>query len=130
MQRLFSPKLYALAMIIKDHGKRLKAFREAAGLSQYELARLVGERQSNIHYWGSSGNLPRSNVLLPMAKTLGVTVEELLGAPKPRRAGPPGGKLGQVFAEVSELPRRQQQKVIEMAEGFLMRHAHGAKNAS
>jgi len=110
-------------MEIKDHGQRLKAFREAAGLSQRELARLIGERQSNVQYWESSGKLPRSDVLLPIATALGVSVEELLGAPKPKRPGPPGGRLGRVFTEVAELPRRQQQKVIEMAEGFVALHA-------
>ena len=65
-----------------------------------------------------------------MAKALGVTVEELLGQPKPRRTGNPGGKLGQVFEAVSKLPRRQQQKVIEMAEGFLALHRNsGGKTA-
>jgi hypothetical protein len=38
----------------------------------------------------------------------------------------PGGKLGQVFESVSRLPRRQQQKVIEMAEGFLSLHQASA----
>ena len=121
MQAIFSTASYAEDMQ-KKHGQRLKALREAAGLSQRELARQIGERQSNIQYWETSGNLPRSDVLIPMAKALGVGVEELLGQPKPRRTGAPPGRLGKVFEAVSELPRRQQQKVIEMAEGFVTLH--------
>ena len=101
---------------------RLRHLRDKAGISQRELARQIGERQSNIQFWETTGKLPRSDVLTPLAKTLGVTVEELLGQPKPKRAQPAGGKLGQVFDRVSKLPRRQQQKVIEMAEGFLSLH--------
>jgi len=120
MQEVFTNILHDVDMA--KAASRLKALREAAGISQRELARQIGERQSNIQFWENAGRVPRSDVLAPMAKALGVTVEELLGEPKPKRVAKPGGKLGQVFESVSRLPRRQQQKVIEMAEGFLSLH--------
>jgi transcriptional regulator with XRE-family HTH domain len=123
MQGDFSKFLYAADMA--KVASRLKAHREAAGISQRELARQIGERQSNIQFWETTGKIPRSDVLAPLAKALGVTVEELIGQPKPKRAQPAGGKLGLVFEAVARLPRRQQQKVIEMAEGFLSLHANG-----
>jgi len=49
-----------------------------------------------------------------MSSLLGVTIEELLGQPKPRKLATPGGKLGQVFRKVSELPRRKQQRIVEV----------------
>ena len=100
----------------------LRRLRETAGLSVRELAKQIGESHTNVSYWERSGQIPRSDVLAPMAKVLGVTVHDLLGEPKPGRAVTPGGKLGQVFGQVAKLPRRQQQKVIEMAEGFLSLH--------
>ncbi len=120
MQAVFSSLLYDADMT--KVASRLKALREATGISQRELARQIGERQSNIQYWETTGKIPRSDILSPLAKVLGVSVEELLGQPKPKRALPAGGRLGQVFEKVSRLPRRQQQKVIEMAEGFLALH--------
>jgi transcriptional regulator with XRE-family HTH domain len=104
---------------------RLKALREAAGLSQRELARQIAQDQSNVRYWEQSGNLPRSDVLLPMSNALGVTVEELLGQPKPRRVVSPGGRLNQVFQRVAKLPRRQQQKIAEVVEALVAQHANG-----
>ena len=71
------------------HGERLKALRNAANLSQRELATLIGETHTNVAYWETSGNLPRSDVLLAMAEALGVSVEELLGALDSRKAGAP-----------------------------------------
>lgn len=109
-------------MAAKKNGLNLRVLREAAGISQRELARQIGEQQSNVRYWETSGNLPRSNVLIPMAKALGVTVEELLGEPKARRAPAPGGKVRQVFEAVTKLPRRQQQKIIDMAEAFITQY--------
>lgn len=103
---------------------RLKKLREAAGLSQRELARRVGQDQSNIRYWENASKPPRSDVLVPLAQELGVTVEELLGE-QPKRKTKPGGKLGQVFEEVSTLPRRQQQKIVEVVEALVAQHGNG-----
>jgi len=119
MQAFSRTLSYDAIMQIDHHGERLKAFREAAGLSQRALAREIGEQYSNVRYWETSGNLPRSNVLIPMAKVLGVTLEELLGEPKPKRSIAPGGRLGKLFVEVSKLPRRQQNKVVEFVEAFV-----------
>lgn len=123
MQAIFRTSGYGLFMTIEsDHGKRLKAFRQAVGLSQRELAQRVGVIHSNINYWENSGKLPKSELLIPISKALGVTVDELLGEPKPSRARVPGGKLGEVFNEASRLPRRQQQKIAEVVEGMLLLH--------
>ncbi len=95
-----------------------------------ELARQIGEEHSNVRYWETSGNLPRSNVLVPMAKALGVTVEELLGQDKPRRVVTPGGKARQLFEAVSRLPRRQQQKIVDVVEALVERQSNGHKQAA
>ena len=134
MQHLSFGQVYALVMpthhAAKIRSSRLKALREAAGLSQRELAKQIGVIYSNVGYWESSGNLPRSDVLIPIAKALGVTVEELLGEPKLRRAMAPGGKLRQVFEAASHLPRRQQQKVVEFVGAFVERQSNGHKQAA
>ena len=90
MQELFLLRSYVPSMAAKS---RLRELREAAGLSVREVARQIGESHTNVLYWETSGNPPRSDVLVPMAKALGVTVEELLGEAVPRRALTPGGKL-------------------------------------
>ena len=127
MQALFATAAYALE--IAKTASRLRALREAAGLSVRELARQIDEQHTNVLYWETSGNLPRSNVLMPMAKALGVTLEELLGQPKPKRAPPAGGRLGQIFERAAQLPRRQQQKIAEVVEALVDRHANTANGA-
>jgi transcriptional regulator with XRE-family HTH domain len=117
MQVLFDFPPYARLMA--SAASRLKALREAAGLTMRELARQIGEDHSNIRYWETTGKIPRSDVLAPMAKALGVTVEELLGQPKPSRISGPGGRARQLFEAVSRLPRRQQDKVLDILEPFV-----------
>jgi transcriptional regulator with XRE-family HTH domain len=122
MQELFLPLAYAPGMA---NDSRLRQLREAAGLSLRDLARQIGEEHSNIRYWEQSGNLPRSNVLVPMAKALGVTVEELLGESRPKRVVSPGGRSRQLFEAVSKMPRRQQEKILDILEPFVRQHANG-----
>ena len=120
MQALFRNNCYDADMV--QLTSRLRELRERSGISQRELARIIGQDSSNVSYWERTGKVPRSEALIPIAKALGATVEELLGESKKKKKSPNGGRLGQVFERVSELPRRQQDKVIEMAEGFLSLH--------
>lgn len=102
-------------------GARLVALRQAAGLSQAELAELVEEPQANIAYWERSEKPPRSDALPKLVRVLGVSIEELLGdadVPVAHRAGPVG-QVQKIFEEVRRLPRRQQQKVIDVVAALL-----------
>jgi len=106
-----------------DQVSRLRALREARGISVRELARQIGEDSSNVSFWERTGALPRSNVLLPIARSLGVTVEELLGEEKPSRVLSPGGRVRQLFEAVSKMPRSKQQMILKMLEPFVREHA-------
>jgi len=106
-------------MSAPNQTSHLRQLRENAGISLRELARHLGEDHSNVGYWERTGTLPRSNVLVPMAAALGVSVEELLGEAKPGRAANPGGKVRSVFARVQKLPRRRQDKIVEVVEALL-----------
>jgi transcriptional regulator with XRE-family HTH domain len=99
---------------------RLVALRKAAGLSQAELARLIGEPQANIAFWERTEKPPRSDVLPKLADVLGVRIEELLDvqAPAGRRA-PAASQARRLFDEVQKLPRRQQQKVLDVVSAIV-----------
>jgi len=105
-----------------DSDTHLTQLREHAGLTVRELARQVGTSHTNILYWERSGKVGKTEFLLPMAKALGVTVEEVLGEPRPRKTITAGGKMGQLFEEASKLPRSQQEKVIAVLEPFVTVH--------
>lgn len=124
MQAVFLGPFYAADMA--QAASRLRQLREAAGISQRELARQIGQDQSNVRFWETTGKIPRSDVLIPIAQALGVTVEELLGRPKPRRAKPAGGRLGEVFEKAAKLPRRQQAKIVEVVEAMVDRQLNTA----
>lgn len=101
-------------------GARLADLRRAAGLTQVELAKLLGETQQNITFWEHSDKPPRSEILPKLAKVLGVSVEQLLGiSPLADRRPGPVGKTQKAFEEVARLPRSQQDKIVEIVEALV-----------
>ena len=109
-----------------QRGQRLRALREAAGLSQRELARQLNVHYSNISFWESGAVPPRSEVLSTMANILGVRVEQLLGEEVKRKlVAAPSGRARLAFDKVSKLPKRQQQKIIEVVEAFVAQQSNG-----
>lgn len=109
-----------------NYGEKLAQLRKSAGLSQYELADLVGVRQSNINFWEHSDKPPRSEVIPRLAEVLEVSVAELLDATPAEtiinnRVGPVG-KVRKVFEKVGKLPRNQQEKIVEVVEVFLSQY--------
>jgi transcriptional regulator with XRE-family HTH domain len=104
----------ALSKPRPSQGARLAALRRDAGLTQTELARLVGEPQQNIALWEQSNKPPRSDAIPKLAKALGVSVEDLFtDKVRPARRAGPVGKVRKLFDEVAKLPRRQQEKIVE-----------------
>lgn len=59
-------------------GDRLAAARDAAGLSQTDLARRAGVRLSSIRSWEDDQSEPRANTLQRVAGILGVSIMWLL----------------------------------------------------
>lgn len=56
----------------------IKALREAAGLTREELAEALSVTKVAVYYWETGMNKPRAAKLIPMAKLLNCSVEELL----------------------------------------------------
>jgi hypothetical protein len=52
-------------------------------------------------------------------------VEEILGHPTAKRRVSPAGKLGVVLETVSQLPRRQQEKILDVVSVLVAQHASG-----
>jgi transcriptional regulator with XRE-family HTH domain len=100
-------------------GQRLLAAREAAGLSQTDLAAKLGVSQSNVSFWESWDKPPRGEVLPKIAAAVGASVDELLGLKAPRRKEGPSGKVRQAFEAVSKLPRRQQEHIVKVVNALV-----------
>ena len=99
-------------------GQRIAQFRKARGLTQQQLAEILGIAQQTVaHYEG--GRLRIAVALLPaLTKTLEITVEELLEeAPKAAKSKRgPASTLEKQIEQISQLPRAKQKFVMEMLD--------------
>ena len=60
-------------------GDRLKAARKEHGFSQEQLAEQVGVSRQAVSKWEVGDAIPDTDKLVPLARALGITVDELLG---------------------------------------------------
>jgi len=108
-------------------GERLYALREAAGLSQQQVAKKLGMKHTAYSWWERHPVALRPEQLLKLAKVFNVTVEELVGADEVKKRGSgPAGKMRQVFEKASKLPRSQQRQITTVVQALITQHANGS----
>jgi len=104
-------------------GERLAQARQEAGLSQEQLAEMLGTTQRVISYWERAPVALRADQLTALANALSVTTDFLLGRDSPKKRGSgPTGKAKRLFEAVSRLPRHQQEKVFAVLEPYVAQH--------
>jgi transcriptional regulator with XRE-family HTH domain len=104
-----------------DFGRRMADARRRAGLTQVELAKMLGVNQQAVTFWERQNVALRAEQLRSLAEALNVSSDYLIGVSPHRNEtnALPSGKIGRLFEQVSKLPRRQREKVVEFVEAFL-----------
>lgn len=67
---------------IIDFGRRLASLRQAAGLTQQELGDRVGASRRVIAYYEAESKYPPAHLLVPLAKALSTSTDDLLDVKK------------------------------------------------
>jgi transcriptional regulator with XRE-family HTH domain len=111
------------SLFFKNVGQRIAELRREAGMTQAQLAELLQLKQQVVaSYEIARRRLPLS--LLPaMAKSLGVTVEELIGTPSENAKRGPTPKLQRQVQQVLHLPKSKQRFVSEFLDTILQQKA-------
>lgn len=107
-------------------GQRMAALRQQKGLTQMQLAERMNTTQKMIDYYERRSPNPTLDVMQKIATALEISVTELLGEQATRiraakKAGPTS-KVQKVFEDVSRLPRRQQEKIVEFVSAFVTQY--------
>ena len=109
----------ALKITTDDLRGRIAALRKDAHLTQVQLAQTLGVAQSTLNAYELGQRRVPVSALPILAKSLGVSLEELIGEkPAPSKRGPTP-KLQQQMERLNRLPKAQQKFVMEMLEGVL-----------
>ncbi len=124
-----SPQTLASTMAVTDKtyyrelGRRVAERRKARGITQVELAKTLGiAQQTMAHYEG--GTLRVAVALLPpLARTLGLTLEELVGSEaKSAKTGSkrgPAPKIQQQLEQIEALPKAKQRAITQALDLML-----------
>lgn len=105
-------------LFYQELGQRIAAFRKAQEITQVQLAEILGISQQTVAHY-EVGRLRISVELLTvLAKTLSVSIEELIEAPPLNNATKrgPTSLLQKQIEQVSQLPRAKQKFVSEMLD--------------
>ena len=104
-----------------DFGERLTRLRKARGITQIQLAEVIGSTQRAISYYENEAAHPPALVLPDLAKALGVSLEELLGVKKMKaeKQDPETRRLWKKFQQVRALPERDQRALIRMINSLV-----------
>lgn len=103
-----------------DFAKRLAGLREAAGLSQRQMAARLDISQAAYALWEKRNVALQASRMVQLAEILGVGVEDLLGTGrKATRRGGPEGRARRSFEAVSRLPQNQQKKILDVVDALV-----------
>ena len=111
-----------------EFGARLAKIRKEAGISQVQLAEMLGTTQSHISRYEKGQRRMHDELLADVAKILGVTPNDILGVGPCKPIKPDEATLSRRLIhrmkQIEALPRRAQDTVIIMLDLALK----GARN--
>jgi transcriptional regulator with XRE-family HTH domain len=107
-------------------GTRVAELRKAEGITQVQMAQTLGVSQQTINSYEVGRRRIPVSVLPVLARTLGVSMEELIGEPPTaaKKRGPTP-KLQQQMERIQQLPKAQQRFVMQTLETLLKGTASG-----
>jgi len=110
------------AGFFKALGRRIAAARKAADLTQVQLAEALGASQQIIASYEVGRRRVPVSLLPKLARTLSVSIEELIGEETPQ-AGPgkrgPVSRVQQQLERIQALPRARQRFLSDLIEAAI-----------
>lgn len=103
----------------QELGARVAALRKEQGLTQVQLAELLGISQQLVASYEVGRRRIPVSALPTLAKALAMPIEALLGVSNGAGKRGPTPKLQQQMERLNRLPKAQQKFVIKMLEGVL-----------
>lgn len=101
-------------------GTRLAELRQARGLSQDELATLLGVSRRVVAYYEAESAQPPGALLVDLARALRVSTDELLGVKAVSdKLSPKTARLLKRLQRIEELPPADQRAVLKLVDAML-----------
>ncbi len=106
-------------VFFKNLGQRIARLRKERGLTQVQLAEILGVSQQHMQSFEKGRRRVPVSALPILSKTLGVPVEELIGMKTHESKRGPTPKLQRQLEQLQQLPRSKQRFVSQMLDTVL-----------
>ncbi len=103
----------------KELGARIAQLRREQSLTQQQLAELLGTTQQQVASYEVARLKVPASMLPRLARSLGVSLEALIGESEPAPKRGPTPKLQQHMERITQLPKPKQRFVMEMLDTVL-----------
>lgn len=100
----------------KDLGSRVCARRTEQGMTQAQLADMLGVTQQVVASYEVGRRRVPASMLPALSKCLGATIEDLLGMGNGRKKPGPVPKLNRQLERISMLPKEQQKSIMQVLD--------------
>jgi len=105
-------------------GERLAELRAEQGITQGQLAEMIGSSQRAISAYETVAEYPPTIVVVEIAKALKVSADELLGLKPPPKAArakeaPETRRMWKKFQQVMALPEKDRRAVIRLVNSLV-----------
>jgi len=108
---------------IKGFGKKLAALRKQMGLTQGQLGEKVGVSYRVIAYYEGETEYPPAHLLGPLAKTLNVSLDQLLGDQDVKKErDPKQAALWRRLKKIESLPRNDQKALLHYLDALVKKN--------
>lgn len=104
-------------------GRRLARLRQARGLTQRQLAPMVGISQRMLAYYETQTERPPAHLLPDLSRALGLTADELLGVrPLPQEPPVVNVRLWKRLQRLQDLPSHARKTILKVLDAYLARY--------
>jgi len=104
-------------------GERLAELRAERGITQIQLAEMIGSSQRAVSHYETVAEYPPTNVVVQIAEILKVSTDELLGVKPPKKTtkaeDPETRRLWKKFQQVMTLPEKDRRAVIRLVNSLV-----------
>jgi len=107
-----------------NFGKRLATLRKEKGFTQEELSTRIGVSRRVIAYYEAETKYPPAHLLIPIAKTLKISLDELLGVKKADLTDSDHASLWRKLKKAEDLSPIEQKTLLQVLQSLLKSSKH------
>jgi transcriptional regulator with XRE-family HTH domain len=102
-------------------GHRLAKLRKSKGLTQTQIGEKIGVSKRIVSYYEGQTQYPPAHLIVPLAKALQVSIDELFGLKSSDFVDPQNAALWRKLKKAEELSSKDKKSLLDFIDALLIR---------